>query len=69
MQELKRKQGKEITKTISYRLLFINCAKFIGNTLSNLNLAEAIRKSNIIMKMVVKNLKLVDSNTNIVNTT
>ena len=38
------KKGKQITKTISYRLQFIDSAKFMSSSLSNLanNLAEGI---------------------------
>ena len=40
------KKGKEITKTISYRLQFIDSARFMASSLSNLvnNLAEEIHK-------------------------
>ena len=37
---------KDITKTISYELLFIDCVRFMASSLSNLvdNLAEGIHK-------------------------
>ena len=40
------KNGKEITKTISYRLQFTDCASFMASSLSNLadNLAEGIHE-------------------------
>ena len=40
------KKGKEITKTLSYRLQFLNSARFMASLLSNLvsNLAEGIHK-------------------------
>ena len=40
------KNGKNPTKTISYRLPFIDSARFMGSSLSNLvnNLAEGIHK-------------------------
>ena len=40
------KNGKEITKTTSYRLQFIDSARFMASSLSNLfnNLAEGIQK-------------------------
>ena len=48
------KKEKEITKTISYRLLFIDRARFMANSLSNLNnnLAEEIRKLNVNMAII-----------------
>ena len=40
------KNGEEITKTISYRLQFIDSARYMTSSLSNLvnNFAEVIRK-------------------------
>ena len=40
------KNGKEIAKTTSYRLQFIDSARFMASSLSNLvnNLAEGIQK-------------------------
>ena len=40
------KNGEEITKTISYRLQFIDSARFMASSLSNLvnNLAEVTHK-------------------------
>ena len=40
------KNGEEITKNISYILQFIDSARFIANSLSNLanNISEQIRK-------------------------
>ena len=54
------KTGKEITKTISYRLQFVGSTRFMESSLSNLvnNLAEWIheirRKSEINVKCVIK---------------
>ena len=48
MTKIKRrdKNGKEITKTISYELQFIDSATFMASLLSNLvgNLAEGVHK-------------------------
>ena len=40
------KNGKEITNTISYRLQFVNCARFMANLLSSFvnNFAEGVHK-------------------------
>ena len=46
--EVKRidKNGEKVTKAISYRLKFIDSARFMANSLSNLvnNLAEGIHR-------------------------
>ena len=43
------KNGKEVTKTISYRLQFTDSTRFIASLLSNLvdNLAEGIHKIHV----------------------
>ena len=59
------KKGKKITITISYRLQFIDSARFMASSLSNPinNLAEGIHKINVNMDLVIKNLKLAELNT------
>ena len=43
------KDGNESVVTISYKIKFIDCARFIGNSLSNLvdNLGDRIHEINI----------------------
>ena len=59
------KNGKEITKTISYRLQFIVSARFMASSISNLvnNFAKGIHK--IKCNIIIKNMKLVELNTKI----
>ena len=62
------KNGKEITKTISYRLQFTDCASFMASSSSNLadNLAERIHEIDLNMGMMMKNVNHAESNTKIV---
>ena len=59
---------KKLQKT-SYRLQFIDSARFMASSLSKLvnNLAERIHKSNVNTEMMIKNVKLVELNTKIAN--
>ena len=61
------KNGKEITKTISYRLQFIDSARFMASSISNLvnYFAKGIHK--IKCNIIIKNMKLVELNTKIVS--
>ena len=64
------KNGKETTKTISYRLQFIDSTRFIASSLSNLvdNLVEGIHKTKSKHGHDnKKNVKRVEFNTKIVN--
>ena len=63
-EEVKRvdKNGKEITKTISYRLKFIDSAIFMASSLSDpviISLKEFV-KVNSKMNMILKNAKRVE---------
>ena len=51
------KNGKEITKTISYRLQFIDSTRFLAGSLSNPvnDIAKGIHKLNVKMDMIIKN--------------
>ena len=64
-------KGKEIARKMSYRLQFIDSARFIGSSLSNLvnSLAEGIHKTKCKYLHDDKNVKLLEVNTNIVNAT
>ena len=59
---------KKLQKT-SYRVQFIDSARFMASSLSKLvnNLAEGIHKSNVNTEMMIKNVKLVELNTKIAN--
>ena len=61
------KKGKEIIKTISYRLQFIDSARFMASSLSNLvnKITERIHKRKFKYRHADKNVKLVESNTKI----
>ena len=69
--EVKRigKIGEEITKTISYKLQFIESARFMASSLSSLvdNLGEGIHKINVNMDMILKNVKRAESNLKLVS--
>ena len=61
------KKGEEITKTISYRLQFIDSARFMAisyQILSIILLKEFIRL-NANRKTIIKNMKAVELNTKI----
>ena len=61
------KNGKEITKTISYRLKFIDSAIFMASSLSGpviITLKEFV-KLNLKMNMILKNAKRVELNSKI----
>ena len=51
------KNGEEITKNISYRLQFIDSARFMASSLSTILVKEFI-KLNVNMDTRIKNLKL-----------
>ena len=59
------KKGKVITKTISYRSQFIDSAKFMASSLTNLvsNLVVRIHKIKCKYSTIIKNVKLVELNT------
>ena len=59
--------GEKFTKTISYRLKFIDSARFMASSLSNLfnNLSEGIQNFNVNTDMMIKNVKLDKLNLNI----
>ena len=61
------KNGKEITKIMSYRLQFIDSAKYMASSLSNLldNLAKGIHKIKCKYRNDEKNVKLAELNTKI----
>ena len=63
------KKGKEITKTISYRLQFIDSARFMASSLSDLvnDLAKASCKINKNTIMIKKSGKLAELNKKIVS--
>ena len=60
------KNGEEITKTISYRLQFIDSARFMTSSLSNLvsNFAEVIHKIKCKYKNNDKKCETCEINTN-----
>ena len=55
------KNEDEIANNISYRLQFIDSARFMASSLSNLvnNLSDELIKLNVTMDTVIKNVKLV----------
>ena len=61
------RNGEKFTKTISYRLQFIDSARFMASSLSNLfnNLSEGIQNFNVNTDMMIKNVKLDKLNLNI----
>ena len=61
------KNGEEITKNISYILQFIDSARFMASSLSNLvnNLFEGIHRIKCNLNMMIKNVKLVELNVSI----
>ena len=61
------KNGKEITKIMSYRLQFIDSARYMASSLSNLldNLAQGIHKIKCKYRNDDKNVKLAELNTKI----
>ena len=67
--EVKRvnKNGKEITKTISYKLKFVDNARFMASSLSNLvnSLTNEFIKLNVKVKMIIKFVKRVELKTKI----
>ena len=61
------KNGEKVTKNISYILQFIDSARFIASSLSNLvnNLSEGIHKIKRKYRHDVKNVKLAELNISI----
>ena len=60
---------EEITKTISYGLQFIDSARFMASSFSNLvnNLSEVIHKTKCKQKMITEKLRCVELITKIAN--
>ena len=58
---------KKLRKNIFYKLQFIDSARFMANSLSNLvnNLSEGIHRIKCKYEMIIKNVKLAELNINI----
>ena len=66
--EVKRIDKKK-SKTVSYRLKFVDSSRFMGSSLWDhlKNLAEGIRRTKCKPDMIIKNVKHLESNTNILS--
>ena len=61
------KNGEEITKTIFYKLQFIDCIRLFASSVSNIvrNIANKLIILNLSMGMIIKIVKLAEFNTKV----
>ena len=61
------KNGEEITKTIFYKLQFIDCIRLFASSVSNIvrNIAKKLIIFNLNMGMIIKIVKLAEFNTKV----